>query len=81
MDTAILFAFDKGYLQPGLVAVSTALRYSPSVVRVFVASHGPSTPTVLDGTNRSYGSSKTTTRSPLPGAMESTSGRTGARCI
>ena len=38
MDTAILFAFDEGYLQPGLVAVSTALRHSPSVVPVFVAS-------------------------------------------
>ena len=38
MGTAILFAFDEGYLQPGLVAVSTALRHSPSVVPVFVAS-------------------------------------------
>ena len=28
VDTAILFAFDEGYLQPGLVAVSAALRHT-----------------------------------------------------
>ena len=47
VDTAILLAFDEGYLQPGLVVVSTAPCHNPTVVPVLVASMAyPTTPKI-----------------------------------